>query len=282
MTTIDVPGAQLHYDIRGSGPLMLAIAGANGDARAFTAVAEYLATRYTVAAYDRRGFSRSTLTSPQDYSHRLDTDTDDAHAVIEHTGHQTATVLGTSSGALIALHLLTRHPAAVTTVVAYEPPAVLLLADGQHWIDTFHHIYDRYRQSGIQPALEEFRERAFTATDRQAMTRAMDLTNPQTVANATYWLEHELRQYPALHLNLDALTDHAAQIIPAAGRDSRGHPCYQVSVELSNTLGRKLVELPGGHVGFATQPTEFALELTRALAQPENSPSTSGHNPGDA
>ncbi|ALV33079.1 hypothetical protein AS200_14225 [Streptomyces sp. CdTB01] len=40
MSTFDVPGAQLYYETRGSGPLMLMIPGANGDADAFGMVAE--------------------------------------------------------------------------------------------------------------------------------------------------------------------------------------------------------------------------------------------------
>lgn len=265
MTIVDVPGAKLHYDIRGSGPLLLLIPGANGDARPFTALAERLAPYFTVATYDRRGFSRSTLDGPQDYAHRLDTDAHDAQRLIEHTGHRTATVLGTSSGAIVALRLLARHPATVTHVVAYEPPAVRLLHDGQHWIDFFHQVYDLYRSSGIAPAMTLFRERTFTASDGRAMTRAMDLTNPHVRANATYWFEHELRQYPATDPDLGTLAVHADQISPAAGRESHGLPCYRSGTELATTLGRKPIELPGGHVGFATQPAEFADELRRSL-----------------
>jgi hypothetical protein len=36
---------------------------------------------------------------------------------------------------------------------------------------------------------------------------------------------------------------------------------------LAKRLGRDLVELPGGHIGFVTQPVEFAREFVQALAQ---------------
>ncbi|MFL6072554.1 MAG: alpha/beta fold hydrolase [Mycobacteriales bacterium] len=267
MSTLTVPGARLHYDLHGNGPLLILLPGASGDARPFTTTgfAQHLAAHHTVLTYDRRGFSRSDLNGPQDYHHRLDTDADDVEHLIQHTGHQTATVFGTSSGALVALRLLARHPTAVSTVIAYEPPALRLLPDYQHWTDLFHRIYDLYRSAGIEPALHEFRTHTFTTTDRHAMTRAADLTNPQIRANATYWFEHELRQYPADDLHLDTLATHAARIVPAAGRDSRDHVCHQASLELSHRLGRTLAELPGGHVGFATQPADFAREL-RALS----------------
>ncbi|GAA4623658.1 alpha/beta hydrolase [Actinoallomurus vinaceus] len=265
MDIVDVPGAKLYYDIRGSGPLLLLIPGASGDARPFTALAEHLTAHFTVVTYDRRGFSRSSLDGPQDYSRRLDTDADDARRLIEHTGHRTAIVFGTSSGALIALHLLTRHPEAVGHLVPYEPPALRLLHDGQHWIDFFHQIYDLYRSSGIAPAMTLFRERTFVASDGYAMARAMDLSNPRVRANATYWFEHELRQYPAIAFDLDTLKRHAGQVIPAAGHQSQGRPCYRATAELGALLDRKLIELPGGHVGFATHPTEFADRLREFL-----------------
>jgi predicted alpha/beta-fold hydrolase len=64
-----------------------------------------------------------------------------------------------------------------------------------------------------------------------------------------------------------ALTAHADRIVPAAGRESRGHPAYQVSVELGKKLGRDMIEMPGGHVGFVAHPAEFAHEFMRALAR---------------
>jgi hypothetical protein len=38
-------------------------------------------------------------------------------------------------------------------------------------------------------------------------------------------------------------------------------------VELGKKLARKLIELPGAHIGFLTQPAEFAREFLQALAQ---------------
>jgi pimeloyl-ACP methyl ester carboxylesterase len=88
-----------------------------------------------------------------------------------------------------------------------------------------------------------------------------------TLVNATYWFEHELRQYPAVSLDIGALKAHADRIVLIAGRESRGYPTYEVNVELGKKLGRELIELPGGHVGFLTQPVAFAREFLQALAQ---------------
>jgi acetyltransferase/esterase len=273
MSLLDVPGARLCYETRGSGPLLLMIPGASGEAGVFKKVTEYLAAHYRVVTYDRRGFSRSQLDGPQDDDHRLQTDADDARRLTEHLSEEPATVFGASSGGIVALEVLTRHPWVVGTLVPFEPPAVRQLPDGQQWIGFFYEVYDRYRQAGMEPALQKFREQAFAASDRRAMARAMDPRNGEQVrANAAYWFEHELRQYPAVDLDLDALKAHAGRIVPMAGRESRGYPAYEANVELARKLGRDLVELPGGHVGLATQPAEFAHEFVQALARTGRGP----------
>jgi pimeloyl-ACP methyl ester carboxylesterase len=271
---LEVPGARLSYETHGSGPVMLMVPGATGSAYGFQRVTEHLAAHYTVVTYDRRGFSRSPLDGPQDYSHRLEIDADDVRRLIEHVSDEPATVFGSSSGGIIVLEVLIRHPSVVRTLVPHEPAAVKLLPDGQKWVDFFFEVYDLYRQSGMEPALKKFREHAFAESNRQAM--AHDPEDPNIGkylrANATYWFEHELRQYPAVALDLDALKAHAERILPMAGRESRGHLCYEVNVALARKLGRDVIELPGGHIGFVTQPAEFARECIQALAR-------TGHGP---
>ena len=267
---LEVPGAHLYYETHGSGPVLLMVPGASGTADSFRRVTQHLAAHYTVVIYDRRGFSRSKLDGPQDYAHRIETDADDVRRLIEYLSDEPATIFGSSSGGIIVLKVLTRHPSVVRTLVPHEPAAVKLLPDGQEWVDFFIEVYDLYRQSGIQPALKKFRERAFPESDRKHMADAPK--NEYTLANATYWFEHELRQYPVVDLDLDSLQAHADRIVPTAGRESRGYVTYQVNVELAKKLGRELIELPGGHIGFNSQPAEFARELVQALAR-------TGHGP---
>jgi pimeloyl-ACP methyl ester carboxylesterase len=264
-SSLEVSSAHLYYETHGSGPVMLMVPGAGGTADTFRRVTEHLAAHYTVVVYDRRGFSRSKLDGPQDYAHRLETDADDVRRLIEHLSDEPATLFGSSSGGIIVLKVLSRHPSVVRTLVPHEPPAMRLLTDGQKWLDFFFGVYDLYRQSGIEPALEKFREQAFPESDRQAMARVPK--SEYTLANATYWFEHELRQYPAVDLDLDALKAHADRIVLMAGRESRGYPTYEVNVELGKKLGRKLIELPGGHIGFNSQPAEFAREFVQAVAR---------------
>jgi pimeloyl-ACP methyl ester carboxylesterase len=276
MSYLDVPGARLYYETHGSGPAMVMIAGAGGTADVFRKVTEHLMARYTVVIYDRRGFSRSRLDGPQDYGRRLATDADDVRRLIAHIGDDPAIVFGASSGAIVALALLTRHPDAVGTLIPFEPPVMRYLPDGQKWIDVFAELYEMYRSAGIGPALEAFRDRTFPPSDREVMAGT-----PRNDANAAHWFEHELRQYPAVELDLAALRAYADRIVFAAGRDGHGYPAHDVTEVLGRTLGRTAVELPGGHVGCVSHPEGFALGLVTALERTGHDGSYHAtHSPG--
>jgi pimeloyl-ACP methyl ester carboxylesterase len=285
VSVLEVPGARLYYETRGNGPLLVMIPGANGDARVFTGVADYLQEHYTVVTYDRRGFSRSPLVGAQDYDRRVEIDADDVHRLIEHLDGTTldgaaAAVFGTSSGAVVALTVLARHPRAVRSLVAYEPATVSLLPNGLSWMDLLEYLYELYRRRGVVPARDSFAEHILTPGDRAYLAHMPD-PDEHLHANATYWFERELRQYPAATLDLDTLTPHAERIVLLAGRDSRGYPAYEVTVELSRMLGRELVETPGGHIAAGTHPIELGRTLHHALsAYRADDPALKHNQPG--
>jgi pimeloyl-ACP methyl ester carboxylesterase len=266
MSTLKVPGAQLSYEVSGGGPLLILIPGARGEGEVFRQLAGPLAARYQVVTYDRRGFSRSSLDGPQDYDHRLETDADDVRRLIEHLTDNPATVFGSSSGAIVALEVLIHSPERVQTVVAHEPPAISLLPDAAKWRAFFDGVYDTYRKKGIPEAMQQFAGGAFGSADHQLMHRAMrEHTNEYTLSNATYWMEHELRQYPRVELDLAALAAHARQLVLAGGRDAKDQLPYQPNKVLARQLGLDIVDFPGGHLGFVSSPAEFAKELIDAL-----------------
>lgn len=59
MGSINVNGAEIHHEVRGSDPPVLFIQGATGDGGTFERVASLLAGEFTVVTYDQRGNSRS-------------------------------------------------------------------------------------------------------------------------------------------------------------------------------------------------------------------------------
>lgn len=266
MSRLNVPGAQISYKVSGSGPLLILIAGARGDGEVFQPLVPHLISQYRVVTYDRRGFSQSTLDGPQDEEHRLTTDADDVRHLIEHLTDQPAIIFGNSSGAIVALEVMTRFPEHIQTAVAHEPPAVKLLSDAAHWLAVFDGVYGTYRAEGVARAMQQFGSLALGSADRQVMERARR-EHPETniMPNAVYWLEHELCQYPRVELDLVALSARAERIVLAGGREAKERVAYQPNIVLAKLLGSEIIDFPGGHLGFMASPAEFAAALLQAL-----------------
>ncbi len=261
MSVLEVPGARLYYESAGSGPPLLLIPGGNGTAHIFRPLAQLLAERFTVITYDRRGFARSELDGAQDYGRRLETDADDALKVIERVARAPATVFGPSSGAVVALHVITQGPSLVDKLIAFEPPALKQLADGQSMLGFFDEVYDLYKKSGAPAAFELFNNRLFPRETIEHFARLRDPSLPGVAAAIEYWFEHELRQYCAVDLDIDTLKANAGRIAMAAGQGSRGYPLHELSANLAKKLGQSLTELPGAHTGYATRAAELAPAL---------------------
>lgn len=267
MPTLNVPNAILNYETTGSGPTLLCLPGANGEHFIFQGLARALADTFTVVTYDRRGFSQSLLTGPQDYTRRLQTDADDAAALIAVLSpSQPAFVFGSSSGAIVALQLLLSHPGSVRTLVAHEPPTLHELPDSRELIDHHVSVYQLYRQQGLVAAQQHFAAR-LGAVDRAAMSQSGGSRGPFGQANATYWFERELPVYPLTQFDVTALEQVKDKLIMGAGTESDHSFAYQAALIWSEKLGVPIAHLTGGHVGYAMYPTEFAQDLRTTLAE---------------
>jgi len=126
--TLQVPGASLYYEVRGSGPVLLMIPGGPMDADGFKDIADRPADTYTVVTYDCRGNSRSPMQGSWD-DLTVALFADDARRLLDAVSTDQADVLGSSGGATYALDLVARYPGRVRTLVAHEPPASELLPE---------------------------------------------------------------------------------------------------------------------------------------------------------
>jgi 3-oxoadipate enol-lactonase len=110
-------GLSIGYSIRGSGPPLILIHGAEADRTMFSAFGANMANRFTVIAYDQRdsGLTRDLAESPRAYG--LADMADDAARLIMALGHDKAHVFGTSLGGHIAQVLAARHPACIDRLI---------------------------------------------------------------------------------------------------------------------------------------------------------------------
>ncbi|MDR0344881.1 MAG: alpha/beta hydrolase [Nocardiopsaceae bacterium] len=112
-------GTRICFDRYGSGAPVVLVGGAFTDRLGLTPLAEALAPRFTVYAYDRRGRGDSGDTAP----YAVNREVEDLAAVIGEAG-QAACLFGHSSGATLAL-LAAANGLPVRRLGLYEPPFIV-------------------------------------------------------------------------------------------------------------------------------------------------------------
>lgn len=270
--TLKVPGATLYYEVRGSGPVLLLIPGGAGDAASYDHAAAALADRYTVVSYDPRGMSRSPLDGPP-ADQRVEVHGEDAFLLLDAVAPdgEPAYVFGCSSGAIVAVDLLTRHPERVRLAIAHEPPLVELLPDAEKHRAFFAEVREAYRREGIGAAVAVMS--AGTGPEEQAPEKDRGVERPprpaevidRMMANFPYFLEHILCPFTGHVPDLEAPAAVSDRLVPAGGRDSHGLLLYRPAVALAERLGSGVVEFPGGHTGLGEHPAEFTEVLEETL-----------------
>ncbi|MEW2315979.1 alpha/beta fold hydrolase [Streptomyces bauhiniae] len=220
-----------HYDVTGTGPVLLLLPGGSGHPMGLGPLVSRLARRFTVVTYDPLGLAHGRLGQPVP-DQRPEDWADGAErvlaAVLPPGGR--GYVFGTSSGGIAALALASRHPARLAHVVAHEPPCALVLPDG--------------------------------AERRRELIAALDGPErpPAEGPGATpmgVFLARVLRPFTAYVP--------APPLVPltlAAGADSTSQLPRHTAEFLSEG---PLLELPGGHLGTLEHPEEFADRLADAL-----------------
>ncbi|MEU6438786.1 alpha/beta hydrolase [Streptomyces sp. NPDC047046] len=259
---LPVPGARIHYEVRGSGPLLVLLPGGGGDAGVYDAFAPLLADVYTVVALDPRGYSRSVLDGPP-VTQTVERQADDVAALVAHLGGGPADVIGGSDGALVGLDLLARHPTLVRRVLAQEPPAFGLLPDAEEHRAFIASVHATFVREGLGPAGARFA--AWAGAGGDPWEPAPELA-ARLFANGPRFLEHELRSFTSWLPDIEALRGPAAagRLVLAVGRETRGALCREPAVTLASRLGLDPVPLPGGHGGWLAAAEESA-SLIREL-----------------
>ena len=262
--TLEVPGARLYYEVRGTGPLLVMV-GAPMDARSFGPLAELLTDDYTVLTTDPRGINRSPVDDPgQDSTPEMRAG--DLSRLVAHLDLGPAVVLGSSGGAVSALALVQAHPELVRGVIAHEPPLIELLPDRVERHAGNEEVIARWLAGDYAGSWRAFLENANIQLP-EGVFEAVFGGEPeaQAVADTTYQNTHMLR--PTTHFvpDIAALRAAGARVVVGIGETSAGQVCDRTSRALAAALGTEPTMFPGGHTGFAEDPEGFAVRLRSVL-----------------
>lgn len=281
---VPVPGARLHCEVSGSGPVLLMIAGAAGDAGALAGLATRLSARYRTITYDQRGLSHSVLDgAPENVG--IEVLADDAHRVLAAFSSEPAYVFGSSGGGLVGLELAARHPEQIRTLIAHEPAAMALLPYSEQWQDFLEELEDLQRRYGAGVAMGRFLD-GIEAVPGPGTSRLGQPTPPpigqpaeesklsprtralmrRSQANMEHFFSHQIRGAAGYLPDLEALGRSGTRLVIGVGAASRGQAPHQAAIEVADRLGLDTVEFPGDHQGFTARPDEFAATVFRVLS----------------
>jgi pimeloyl-ACP methyl ester carboxylesterase len=278
---IEVDGRQVHAVMRGTGPDLVLLHGASGNARDMTfQFMDLLSDRYRVTAFDRPGLGYTGAAPERSF---LDTGSESPReqaellrAAARELGIERPIVLGHSFGGAVALAWALDDPKGTAAVVdvsgvampwpgrlgwlyrvnapwlgsAVVPPLVAAFAPRQ--------LVDRAVDATFapNPVPEGYAEHLGTGL---ATRRASFRANARQVNALRSHIVEQSHHYPALVVPLEIVHGEADTIVPAAIH----------SLPLSRLVPRaNLVLLPGvGHMPHHTDPEAVIAAIDRARAR---------------
>ncbi|MBV2363290.1 alpha/beta fold hydrolase [Streptomonospora nanhaiensis] len=268
-----VPGARLRYTVRGRGPLLMLI-GAPMSADHFAGLADALAADHTVVTHDPRGTAGSRIEGPEhDSTPQLRAD--DAVAVLDALGAESADVFGSSGGAVTGLAMAERHPGRVRTLVAHEPPLTELLPDAAEHRAATDDIVATFHREGPGAAWMKFMANAGFDTgpgDPEAAEAAdaapqaaPEEPSEQDLADTRHFFVHQLQATTRYVPDAAKVAAGAARVVVGIGADSGHLLTHRTTTALADLLGVEPTVFPGDHGGFLGAPAEFAAALRAVL-----------------
>jgi pimeloyl-ACP methyl ester carboxylesterase len=185
---VRIDGAELEYEVAGTGEPVVCIHGAFIADTFRPLLAEPgLADRYRLILYHRRGYAGSSRAAgPADVAHQAA----DCRALLRHLGVGRAHIAGHSYGGCVALQLALDTPAAVGSLALLEP-GLLAGASAEGYREALARGAARYREAGAAVAVDEFL-RARWPGYGAALERVLPGAVAQAVADAGTWFEREL------------------------------------------------------------------------------------------
>jgi pimeloyl-ACP methyl ester carboxylesterase len=261
--TVSIDDATLYYERDGAGPAMLFVHGMCGDADVWADQADRFAAHDTCVRYDRRGYSRS---SRGDAPLSVTRHADDTAALIQTLELAPCLLVGSSSGAVIALDVACRHGHLMRGVVLSEPPLFSLDPDaGRSLIGELGPRVDRAMATGGPAAAVD----AFFTLVCPGLWSTLDEDRKDRYrANGEIGFA-DLRA-PSIDVTQADLARVTVPALVIAGDSS--HPAFgSIARGMAGALAdARFVELADcGHVTYAEQPDAFAQAVRSFVAELE-------------
>ncbi|MCR6482360.1 alpha/beta hydrolase [Amycolatopsis sp. OK19-0408] len=243
--TVRHEGAELRYELRGEGPLLVLIAGRGGDGARYTRLAERLAGSHAVLTYDRQ--RRAT-------GFDMGQQARDTAAIIHAARPRAprAAVFGQGGGGSVAFELAAHLPDLVTELVVHEAPTITLLPDAPKWLSHAREVHATHARRGTAAAL--------ALTD-------IDPADFADQAEADAFLAREFLAMALYTPDLDAVRRSGIPVVTAAGEKSRDTCHDQAARVQAEHLACRYTRFPGGHHGFESDVDAFAPALATTLAE---------------
>jgi len=263
MTTANINGVRLFYEITGSGetPLVL-VHGSWSSHETWRLVLPELGESFRVVAFDRRGHSASERPEAQGSVHD---DVADLAALIEHLGLGPTWVAGNSFGGSITLRLAAQRPDLVRGVIVHEPPLLSLLSGDREMEpllgavrDRIAAVVDRIGSGDHAGAAEQFVETV--ALGPGAWAQLPPEAQQIMIVNAPTFLD-EANDPDQLAINLGGLAGFPKPALLTKGTLSP--PMFAPIVDqIATALRADLHVFPAaGHIPHVTQPEDYVAAI---------------------
>jgi pimeloyl-ACP methyl ester carboxylesterase len=266
-------GVRLYYEEYGEGTPLLFVHEFAGDHRSWDAQVRHFSRRYRCIVYGARGYAPSDVpTDPDAYSQRRAVE--DAVAVLDAAGADTAHVVGNSMGGFAVLHLGLRHPDRITALVIggcgygahpnkeatfrdeSERIAVAFETEGSAGVAEWY---------GVGPARVQY-----LSKDPRGHAEHVGILAEHDAVGAALTMRGVQKARPSLYALRDELAGFDVPVLIIAGDEDDG--VLETDLMLKRTLPRcGLAVLPrSGHVTNLEEPALFNQLVEHFLGQVEH------------
>lgn len=257
---LPVPGADLYYDVEGSGPAVLLVHGLTLDGRMWDEQVVALRDIATVVRCDLRGFGRSS--DPEagvPYAHSAD-----LLALLDHLGIERALLVGLSMGGRIVLETALAAPQRVRGIVLLDS-----VLDGVQWDAAAEQglaaAARAARSDGMPAATAIWLAHPFFIPARRDPHLATRLASLVSLYSGFHWTHHDLQipPDPSPHTALERVSVPTTVVVGVLDV-----PCFRTmsNVLASRIPGARLVEIPDcGHMSNLEAPDTVNAVLRAAV-----------------